>query len=168
MCQSPALGRSGQEFDLAGVQVVTCGHDLDFAFFDQIGHDGAFTGDLAGSAQSALTHGVVHKITRLAGHSLGGRHDGIHHRPDRGGELGFLFHHFAGGCHGAAALMAQHHDQRHAQNSCAVFDGAHGCRVGHVAGIACNKQLANAQTAKEQFGWHAAVSAGNDRSPRWR
>ena len=61
--------------------------------------------------------------------------------------------------------MAQHHHQRHAKRGHRIFKAADRRRVGKVASIADDEDLAEAGM-EQQFGAGAAVGAGQDRGKR--
>jgi len=81
------------------------------------------------------------------------------------GKVAALRHHVAGRSNRAAALMAQHDNQRCAEYGRAILHGADHGSVDQVAGIARHEQLADAEPAEQQLGRHAAVGAADDRGP---
>jgi len=155
-----------QVFDLAGVEIVARSEDFHFPGRDQIGHDPALHGDLSRRAPGVFAHGVVDEIAGLVLHRPGRRDDRLDHRPDGAREGRLLADDVARRRHRAAAFMAEHDDQRHAEHGGAVFDRAHGRGVGRVAGIAGDEQLADTEAPEQQFRRHAAVGAAQDGRPR--
>src|SRR4051794_660464 len=97
---------SAQVLDLALVEVVARGDDLELPVLDQVRQDRTSGRQPSSRAPGALANGVVDEITGLALHGGRSRHDRLDHRADRARQLGVLGRDLAGRHHRAAALVA--------------------------------------------------------------
>ena len=68
-------------------------------------------------------------------------------------------------CHGAAAVVAEDHDQRHPEHADAVLEGAQDGVVDDLAGGADHEDVAEAQV-EDDFGGEPGVRAAEDDGER--
>ena len=120
----------------------------------------------AGRAQRAFPHAIVEEIAGLAARGQGSGNDRVDHRPDRAREGCVVGDDLAGRLDGAAVAVTENDDQGRAQNRRAVLERPHGGRIGEIAGVAGDEQLAEPAPAEHQLWRHAAVGTAEDRRPR--
>jgi hypothetical protein len=108
-------------------------------------------------------------LDHVAGPSADGqnrRDDRLDHPADAAREAGILGHHRRRRRDRAAAFMAEHDDQRHAELGDGIFDTSHRLRrCRGVAGIADDEELAQAP-AEQLLGADAAVRAADQHRER--
>ncbi len=150
---------SGEEFHVAGQQVVIGADDLQPPVGQTFGQQGLAGAQAADHAADVLVHGGGHHIlgAGLQGAVDGGRQRGEDpvHGLGKGRALRDDAHRRV---HRPAPRMAQHHHQGRAQHADAVEDRAQGAVVHGVAGQAHDEQLAQV-AVEDQLGRHAAVGA---------
>src|SRR3954452_555515 len=162
-----------EEIDTAVVEIVASPNDLQLAPFQRVHQDRL--GRAAQPRDGALDVLAYRHVQHLLAVSIrlrsvlrlqGGWDDRLDHLADAAGEGGILFHNRQGGIHGAAALVAEHKNERYAQLSNGVLDAAKRHGVDRVPGIADDEQLSKAPT-EQKLGRHTRVGAGDqDRKRR--
>jgi A/G-specific adenine glycosylase len=90
-----------------------------------------------------------------------GRHDALHHVPHEATGDRTVVDRTDGGLDGAAAAVAENHDQWHIERRHRVFDGAQHCRINGLSRGANHEHVTQA-LVEDELGGHPAVRTAED------
>ena len=129
--------------------MVIGAHDLELAGLLRFKQQGVGRGtQVVDHARHICVNGIVEHVAFLAADRKHRRNDRFDHLPDAAGIGGIVGDHGLRGRDGAAAFVAHHDDQRHAQFGHRIFDRPKCDGIDGVAGIADDEQFT--QSASEQ------------------
>ena len=146
----PAVSEAVGEPDHGGPAALDCVRN----------HPGAVHEPLRGLLD-VLDHHVVDLVLVVAQRGQHGRRDALDEAAHEADRHLAGFHGGLGGGDGAAAVVAQDHDQRHAQHADAVLQRAEHGVVDHLAGGADHEGVPEAQV-EDDFGGEPGIGAAED------